>query len=99
MPSAHPEPAAPRPGAEGPQPVVLLIGRPGCHLCADAEPVVRGLAEEFGLTLAERSVDDNASLRAAYGDLIPVVLIDGVVHAYWRVDPDRLRSALRARAQ
>lgn len=98
MPFTHPPAAAPVAGLGDPPPVVL-IGRPGCHLCADAEPVVHAVAAEFGLTVAERSVDDDAGLRAAYGDLIPVVLIDGAVHAYWRVDPHRLRTALRARVR
>jgi|JI9StandDraft_1071089.scaffolds.fasta_scaffold00548_10 hypothetical protein len=95
MPSAHRVSA---PGA-GTVPPVVLIGRPGCHLCADAEPVVRAVAAEFGLTVVEQSVDDDARLSAAYGDLIPVVLIDGEVHAYWRVDPQRLRAGLGARGR
>ena len=31
-----------------------------------------------------------------YAEEIPVVLIDGRVHTIWRVEPERLRTALRA---
>ncbi len=36
-------------------------------------------------------------LLDAYAEEIPVVLIDDRVHTIWRVDPDRLRTALEAR--
>ena len=44
----------------------------------------------------ERSILDDPSLRDKYAEEIPVVLIDGAQHAYWRVDVDRLRVALRS---
>jgi hypothetical protein len=37
------------------------------------------------------------SLRAEYGDLLPVVLLDGVQHSYWEVDEPRLRADLGVR--
>ncbi|MFM6974434.1 MAG: glutaredoxin family protein [Agromyces sp.] len=74
---------------------LTLIGRPGCHLCDDAREIVTSVAAAFPtLVVTERSIDDDAELRAKYADEIPVVLINGRMHAYWRVDPDRLRSAL-----
>ena len=44
--------------------------------------------------LTEVNVDDDRELRAEYGDMVPVVLIDGVQHGYYRFDEDRLRRAL-----
>lgn len=47
------------------------------------------LRDELGFTLVTTDVDalaaegDN-SLRAQYGDLLPVVLLDGTEHSYWR---------------
>ncbi|MBO9577533.1 MAG: glutaredoxin family protein [Microbacteriaceae bacterium] len=76
---------------------VTLIGKPGCHLCDDARAVVVGVLDEFpGVALEERSILDDAALRDAYAEEIPVVLIDGRQHTYWRVDGDRLRAALLA---
>ncbi len=34
-------------------------------------------------------------LRAEYSDRVPVILVDGREHGYWRVEESRLRKALR----
>ena len=74
---------------------VTLVGKPGCHLCDDArQAVVQVLTEFEGVELDERSILDDAALRDLYAEEIPVVLIDGVQHTYWHVDPERLRRAL-----
>jgi hypothetical protein len=76
-------------------PDVLLLGKPGCHLCDDAREIVTGVLVEFPeATFAERSILDDPALLDAYAEEIPVVLIDGRVHTIWRVDPARLRKAL-----
>lgn len=75
-------------------PRITLLGRPGCHLCDDARDVVRRVAADVGVAWQERCVDDDPALRARYTELVPVVLVDGVQHAYWRVDADRLAAAL-----
>ena len=38
----------------------------------------------------------SAADLAQYSDMIPVTLIDGVQHDFWRVSEDRLRAALLA---
>lgn len=73
---------------------VTLLGRAGCHLCDDARAVVLEVAGRTGSTVTELDVDDDPELRAEYGDMVPVVLIDGVQHGYFTVDPDRLQRAL-----
>jgi hypothetical protein len=75
---------------------VTLFGKPGCHLCDDARAVVAAVAEEEGVGWEERSILDEPVLQQEYGELIPVVHVDGVQHDYWRVSPERLRAALRA---
>lgn len=78
---------------------VTLLTRPGCHLCDDARAVVERVVREFpGVVLEERSILDDEALLDAYAEDIPVVLIDGRRHAYWRVDPERLRAALSSSA-
>ena len=76
---------------------VLLLGKPGCHLCEDARAVVAAVTAELGVGWEERSIEGDADLQEQYAELIPVVLVDGVQHDYWRVDADRLRAALRPR--
>ena len=74
---------------------LTLIGKPGCHLCDDARAVLTSVLGEFdGLTFDELSIFDDASLAEQYSEEIPVVLINGRVHAIWRLDADRLRTAL-----
>ncbi len=83
--------------------VLTLGGTPGCHLCDDAREVVTqvlgGLdaARAGEVTLEERSILDDRALADRFAEEIPVLLIDGRVHNYWRIDADRLRAALDAR--
>jgi hypothetical protein len=74
---------------------ITLIGRPGCHLCDDARVVVEQVAGELGIGWEERSIEDDAELRTRWADHIPVTLFDGRPHDFFRVSPERLRSALK----
>lgn len=77
---------------------LTLLSKPGCHLCDTAREVlaevVAGLGDGASVAMEELSILDDAELNARYWDEIPVVLIDGVVHNIWRIDPERLRAAL-----
>lgn len=73
---------------------MTLLTRPGCHLCDDARAVLSRVLEPRGEAFEERSILDDPALEAEYAEEIPVVLVDGRVHAIWRVDPDRLGVAL-----
>jgi hypothetical protein len=75
---------------------VTLIGKPGCHLCDEARAVVVAVTAELGVGWEERSILDDPDLHARYWEQIPVTLVDGEQHDFWRVSPDRLRAALRA---
>ncbi|GII81317.1 thioredoxin family protein [Sphaerisporangium rufum] len=81
------------PGSEH---VITLLGKPGCHLCDEARAVIRRVAADLGVTFEERDITSSAEDQRAYWDMIPVTLIDGVQHDYWRVDEARLRAALSA---
>jgi long-chain acyl-CoA synthetase len=73
---------------------VTLLSRVDCHLCDVARADLRRITAELGVALSEVDVDTDAELRAEYGDRLPVILIDGVEHGYWRVEEERLRRAL-----
>ena len=73
---------------------VTLYTRPGCHLCDDARAVVESVCAELGVGWDEVDIDGSEELTRQYGEEIPVTLVDGRQHDYWRVDPDRLRRAL-----
>lgn len=77
---------------------LTLIGKPGCHLCDDAEVVVLEVMSEFvdSVMLTKQNILDDEALFARYSEEIPVLLIDGKVHNYWHIDSERLRSTLSA---
>lgn len=77
---------------------ITLITKPGCHLCGPVRAVVERVATDLGVGWAELSILDDPALSAAYRDLIPVTLVDGVQHDRWRVSESRLRQALMAPA-
>jgi glutaredoxin len=76
---------------------VTLITRQDCHLCADASATLTRLAAELGFDYRERDVDTDLSAqqRFEFGDHVPVILIDGKEHGYWRVEEARFRRALQ----
>ncbi len=74
---------------------VLLVGKPGCHLCDDARAVVEAVCGAESVAWREVSVLDDPALADAYWEQIPVVMVDGDVVGFWRIDPERLRVALR----
>jgi glutaredoxin len=75
---------------------LTLIGKPGCHLCDDAEAVIDVVLAELELQIPvdKKNILDDEALFARYSEEIPVLLINGKVHNYWHIDPERLRSAL-----
>jgi glutaredoxin len=75
-------------------PRVTLYSRPGCHLCDDAREVVARVCADLGTTYEEVDVTTDPELQRRYGEQIPVTLVDGAQHDFWRVDERRLRAAL-----
>lgn len=73
---------------------MTLIGKPDCHLCDDARAVVASVCADTGDEWHELSIADDPALYDEYWEQIPVVLIDGKPHDFWRVDRERLRTAL-----
>ena len=76
---------------------LTLIGKPDCHLCEVARDVVEAVVAELpedAVIVDERSILEDPALYELWWEKIPVVLIDGAIHAHWRVSPDRLRDAL-----
>jgi glutaredoxin len=76
---------------------VTVVSRDGCHLCEVAEAEVARICAELGVDWAVTDVDADTELRAEYGDRVPVILIDGAEHGYWRLEEDRFRAALARR--
>ncbi len=74
------------------EPRITLLTRPGCHLCEVAKEALARIGEPW----TEVDIESDPELDAEYGDRIPVVLLDGREHGYWRVEEERLRRDLSA---
>lgn len=77
-----------------PEPRITLIGKPGCHLCDDVRVVIERVATDLDVGWTELSILDDPELATRYAEEIPVTLVDGRRHDYWRIDEQRLRAAL-----
>lgn len=78
---------------------VTLISKPDCHLCDVAREIVDVVVAELprdDVEVEEVSILDDPALYELWWEKIPVILIDGALHAHWRVSPERLRAALTA---
>ncbi len=73
---------------------VLLLSRPGCHLCDEARAVIGRVTAELDVGWTERDITASPDDLAEYADMIPVTFVDGVQHDFWRVSAERLRTAL-----
>jgi glutaredoxin len=82
---------------------ITLIGKPGCHLCDDARASLNNVIDGFQavhpqslVEVTELNILDDAELALKHSEEIPVILINGKMHGYWRVEPARLTAALAA---
>ena len=73
---------------------VTRIGKPGCHLCEVARDTIVRICAESGAPWEEKDINQDEELYRLSWEQIPVVLVDGAQHDFWRVDPERLRKAL-----
>lgn len=77
-------------------PRVTLYTRPECHLCEVAKETVIAVCADLGEEWVEIDITTDGALEDQYGEEIPVTLVDGRQHDFWRVDATRLRAALTA---
>lgn len=78
------------------EPRVTLVTREGCHLCTAARETVARVCAELGVGWRELDVDADPGLLERWSEEVPVTLVDGRQHDFWRVDEPRLRAALAA---
>ena len=77
-------------GRDGLADGLLLLGKPGCHLCDDA----RAVLERVGAPFTEVDITTDDALHATYLERIPVVVLDGVERFELFVDEAALRHLL-----
>ena len=72
-----------------PLPVVTMYSRRNCHLCEVAKEVVESARNEADFEFEVVFIDGDAGLEKEYGEEVPVTLINGKRHDYFRVDRTR----------
>ena len=73
---------------------VTLYTRVGCHLCEEAERVLRAEQAAVGFDLQLVDVDRDPELARRYGVRVPVVALDGEDLFDYEVPLDLLRARL-----
>ena len=77
-----------------PLPVVTMYSRRTCHLCEVAKEVVESARNEADFEFEVVFIDGDAGLEKEYGEEVPVTLINGKRHDYFRVDRARFIEAV-----
>jgi glutaredoxin len=70
---------------------LLLYGRPGCHLCDDAQAVLDRVGHPYEVV----NIEDDEALHRRYLERIPVVALDGEELFDFFVDEGALRARLQ----
>jgi glutaredoxin len=73
---------------------ITLVTRAGCHLCEQAAEALMRVRGATGVGWREVDVDSDPELQREYGDRVPVIMLDGREHGYWRVEEARLLADL-----
>jgi|UniRef100_UPI00404A72C3 glutaredoxin len=79
--------------------LVTIYSRKECHLCEEALSILEKLKIELKFEITEIFIDGDENLEKLYGEQVPVTLINGEHHDYWRVDPERFKSSLEKHRQ
>jgi hypothetical protein len=75
---------------------LTLVTRSGCHLCDVAKEAIERVVAVTGDRWVEVELTGDLELEREFGDRVPVVLLDGREHGYWRVEEERLLRDLAA---
>jgi Glutaredoxin-like domain (DUF836) len=90
--------SVPERGRVPPGPRLTLLTRAYCHLCDTMRDALLPLAKGHGATVQELDVDADPALDAAYGELVPVLLLGdvdlGLVLCHYHLDRARVVAAL-----
>jgi len=78
-------------------PTITLYGKPGCHLCDVALDDLEAVRKTHPFEIVKVNIEDDPELVSRYGDLIPVMLLDGAPLFKYRVNAARLRQRLEVK--
>jgi len=75
--------------------IVTVYSRGGCHLCDVALAEIEKFKNQFDFRLEKIQIDGDKNLEKLYGEEVPVILINGERHDFFRVDPERFAAAMQ----
>ena len=73
---------------------VTIYTRQNCHLCEVAKEVVESARLEVEFELEVIFIDGDVELEKLYGEEVPVTMINGKRHDYFKVDRNRFIEAV-----
>jgi Glutaredoxin-like domain (DUF836) len=79
-----------------PIPTLTVYTRVGCELCEEFLHELGEFNAERGVTVLVRDVDADPSTRECYGNQVPVLLLDGELLCFGRLDRTHLARRLAA---
>ena len=74
--------------------VVTIYGRSGCHLCEKVLNLLVPVKDQLNIEINEILIDNNKELEDLYGQLIPVIHVDGKYFSHFRLDLEEFKSFL-----
>lgn len=78
---------------------VTIYGRTGCHLCENVMKSLKPLAAPLQFQITEKLIDGDKELEDLYGQLIPVIHIDGKYFSHFRLDIEEFKAFLEKHRQ
>ena len=76
------------------QSLVTIYGRSGCHLCENVVNLLVPQKDQLNIEVEEILIDNNKELEDLYGQLIPVIHVDGKYFSHFRLDLAEFKSFL-----
>lgn len=78
-------------------PKLTLYSRDYCHLCHDMIAVLEELQSRYAFDLEVVDVDADDALEERLGELVPVLMADGVEICHYHLDLQAFRAFMKSR--
>ena len=81
------------------QSIVTIYGRSGCHLCENVVNLLVPQKDQLNIEVEVILIDKNRELEDLYGQLIPVIHVDGKYFSHFRLDLAEFKTFLEKHRQ
>jgi hypothetical protein len=73
---------------------VTLYGKPDCHLCDEAEAILKRVAADLAVTYRKIDIQSSPELFESFRYRIPVIQVEGGETLDWPTTAERVRRAI-----